>query len=262
MRHRTDHTDEHDLGLAHDLSVLMGRRRVLGLLAGAGLVAVAGCASAAPSVGSAGTSSVGEIPAETAGPYPGDGSNGPNVLTESGIVRPDIRSSFGSLSGTADGVALGIRLTVTDVAGTALPGAAVYLWHCTRDGRYSLYDLPDQNYLRGVQEADASGIVTFTTVFPGCYSGRWPHAHFEVYPDLAAATTPTNAVVTSQLALPEDACAEVYASSGYESSVRNLASVSLERDTVFSDGYDTQLATVTGTVDAGLTAALLVPVDR
>ena len=32
----------------------------------------------------------GEIPEETSGPYPGDGSNGANVLTESGIVRRDI----------------------------------------------------------------------------------------------------------------------------------------------------------------------------
>lgn len=37
----------------------------------------------------------GEVPDETAGPYPGDGSNGPNVLTESGIVRSDIRPGFG-----------------------------------------------------------------------------------------------------------------------------------------------------------------------
>ena len=37
----------------------------------------------------------GEIPEETAGPFPGDGSNGPNVLTESGVVRSDITASFG-----------------------------------------------------------------------------------------------------------------------------------------------------------------------
>ena len=46
------------------------------------------------------------------------------------------------------------------------PGAAVYLWHCDRDGLYSLYTVPDQNYLRGVQAADASGEVTFTSIFP------------------------------------------------------------------------------------------------
>ena len=57
------------------------------------------------------------------------------------------------------------------------------MWHCDRLGRYSLYGagVTNQNYLRGTQEADASGNVTFTSIFPGCYSGRWPHIHFEVY---------------------------------------------------------------------------------
>lgn len=66
------------------------------------------------------------------------------------MVRGDIRSSFGSLSGTADGVPLTLTLTVVDAStGAPVPGAAVYLWHCDRD----------QNYLRGVQEADASGVL-------------------------------------------------------------------------------------------------------
>jgi hypothetical protein len=43
-------------------------------------------------------------PEETAGPYPGDGSNGVNLLTESGIVRSDITRSFGSASGVAKGL--------------------------------------------------------------------------------------------------------------------------------------------------------------
>ena len=103
----------------------------------------------------------------------------------------------------------------------------MYLWHCDRPGRYSLYSsgVTNQNYLRGVQEADASGRVTFTTVFPGCYAGRWPHIHFEVFPSLSAATNVGNKVATSQIALPKDACDAVYATSGYESSVRNLAQV-------------------------------------
>jgi protocatechuate 3,4-dioxygenase beta subunit len=258
------HRNEHDLGLHHDLTVLMGRRRVLGLLAGAGLATLAGCASATPtgppSGSGTGTAAAGEIPQETAGPFPGDGSNGPNVLTESGIVRSDIRSSFGSSSGTAEGVPLRIELTVTDVSGAPMPGAAVYLWHCDRDGAYSLYDVEDQNYLRGVQEADATGALAFTSIFPAAYSGRWPHIHFEVYPDLASATTSDNAITTSQLALPEAVCTEVYATDGYGQSVRNLAGSSLESDNVFRDGHESQLAAVTGTVPAGLVAALTVPV--
>jgi protocatechuate 3,4-dioxygenase beta subunit len=269
--HRHDHGElhEHDLGLQHDMSVLLGRRRLLGLLAGAGLVAVAGCAAGGPPGGPGGGSggggavaagAEGEIPQETAGPYPGDGSNGPNVLTESGIVHSDITSSFGSSTGTAAGVPLRVELTLTDTAGAALPGAALYLWHCDRDGNYSLYDIEDQNYLRGVQEADASGKVAFTSIFPACYSGRWPHVLFEVYPDLAAATSSDNAITTSQLALPQDVCDRVYATDGYSQSVDNLSEVTLASDNVFSDGADSQLATVTGSVDGGLVATLTVPV--
>ncbi|HWM59160.1 MAG TPA: intradiol ring-cleavage dioxygenase, partial [Pseudonocardia sp.] len=223
-RHDHGELHEHDLGLQHDMSVLLGRRRLLGLLAGAGLVAVAGCAAGGPPGGPGGgpggggavaAGAEGEIPQETAGPYPGDGSNGPNVLTESGIVRSDITSSFGSSTGTAAGVPLRVELTLTDTMGAALPGAALYVWHCDRDGKYSLYDIEDQNYLRGVQEADASGKVAFTSIFPACYSGRWPHIHFEAYPDLAAATSSDNAITTSQLALPQDVCDRVYATAGY-----------------------------------------------
>ena len=275
--HHDDTPHEHDLGLAHDLPRLtgtpvpvvervVGRRRLLGILAGAGALTLAGCAAAVTgsSTGSAGTGSAGAggaIPDETSGPFPGDGTNGPNVLTESGVVRSDIRSSFGSLAGTAAGVPLTLTLSVVDAStGAPLPGAAVYLWHCDRDGAYSLYDVADQNYLRGVQEADASGVVSFASIFPAAYSGRWPHAHFEVYTDLAAATSGDNATVTSQLALPEDACAAVYATDGYDSSVRNLARTSLDSDMVFRDGYASQLAVVTGDVTAGMAATLTVGV--
>jgi protocatechuate 3,4-dioxygenase beta subunit len=38
-----------------------------------------------------------------------------------------------------------------------------------------------ESYLRGVQVTDSNGQVTFTTIYPACYSGRWPHIHFEVF---------------------------------------------------------------------------------
>ena len=274
IRHR-EPPPEHDLGLAYDLRTL-SRRRALTLFAGVGLATLVGCApdedapatgsTAAPSTptGSATSANCEEIPEETTGPYPGDGSNGPNVLTESGIVRSDIRSSFGSSSGTADGVPLTVTLSLLDQANgcAALSGAAVYLWHCDREGRYSLYSdgVTDQNYLRGVQEADADGQVTFTTIFPACYSGRWPHIHFEVYPSLAEATSAGNVMATSQLALPEDVCDLVYATDGYEQSVENKAQTSLDSDMVFSDGVDQQLADVNGDVGSGFTATLALAV--
>ena len=208
----------------------------------------------------------GEIPDETAGPYPGDGSNGPDVLEQSGIVRSDIRSSFGDASGTAEGVPMTLQLTVSDLAngGAAFEGVAVYVWHCTREGGYSLYSegVTDQNYLRGVQISDANARVTFTSIFPACYSGRWPHIHFEVYPDQASITDSTSAIATSQVALPKEVCDTVYASAGYEASVGNLSQISLANDNVFGDdGGVQQLAAVSGSVSKGYTVSLTAGVD-
>jgi protocatechuate 3,4-dioxygenase beta subunit len=272
--HNDDHGDDHDRGLAFDVQTLMNRRRALMVLAGVGATALVGCTAqngttpAAGATSSATTTAAAdcvEIPEETSGPFPGDGSNGPNVLTESGIVRSDITTSFGSASGVAEGVPLTIKLTIVDLVNgcTPMTGAAVYLWHCNRDGEYSLYgqSVSDQNYLRGVQETDSNGQVTFTSIFPAAYSGRWPHIHFEVYSSLAEATSAGKISATSQIALPEDICELVYATDGYSQSVSNLARTSLQQDMVFGDdGGVTQLATVTGTVDGGLTAALSVAV--
>jgi protocatechuate 3,4-dioxygenase beta subunit len=278
LGHGHDHDDEFDRGLSYDLPVL-ARRRMIRLLAGASMVPlVAACSSdesggtssassSSPSGSSA--SSAGAdcetIPSETAGPYPGDGSNGPDVLRESGVVRRDITRSIGSANGVAEGVPLTVTLTVvaTD-SGCETPkkGAAVYLWHCDREGRYSLYSdgVTDENYLRGVQETDAKGQVTFTSIFPGCYTGRWPHIHFEVYDSLDDATAAQDGVVTSQLAFPEDVCDTVYATDGYGQSVTHLSELSLETDGIFRDGYDRQLATMKGSVEKGYTATLTVPV--
>jgi protocatechuate 3,4-dioxygenase beta subunit len=119
----------------------------------------------------------------------------------------------------------------------------------------------NENYLRGVQVTDGSGKVTFTSIFPACYSGRWPHVHFEVYPSVAKATNSANKVATSQIALPVEVCDAVYATSGYEQSVRNLKQVSLSSDNVFGDdGGVRQLGTVTGNASSGLSVTLTVPV--
>ncbi len=260
-----------DQGLGFDVGTLLSRRRLLAVLGlGAASVGLAACGGGGSTSSSASSSSAassaGEIPDETAGPYPGDGSNGPDVLEQSGIVRSDIRSSFGEYSGTAEGVPMTLELTVSDLADGGVPfeGVAVYVWHCTREGGYSLYSsgIEDQNYLRGVQVADADGLVRFTSVFPACYDGRWPHIHFEVYPDQGGTTDSTNAIATSQVALPQDVCEAVYATAGYEASVSNLSRVSLTGDNVFGDdGGASQLATVTGNATSGYTVRLAVGVD-
>ena len=256
--------EDHDRGLAYDLPRLVSRRRALGLLAGGVGMAVAACGSSEGGGGGGATSTtapVGEaIAEETAGPFPGDGSNGPNALSESGVVRTDITSSFGDASGKADGVPATIDLTLLDVSGGGKPlaGAAVYLWHCDIAGRYSMYDdeVASENYLRGVQESDADGKLSFTSIFPAAYSGRWPHIHFEVYESADAATSGSSKLRTSQIALPEEACELVYATEGYEQSTQSLAQTSLETDNVFSDGYAGQLASWSGSADKGIALKL------
>ena len=103
--------------------------------------------------------------------------------------------------------------------------------------------------------------MIFTSIFPACYAGRWPHIHFEVYPSVATATSSASKVATSQLALPKAACDAVFATTGYSASVSNLSQLSLASDNVFSDDQAVrQLATVTGSVAAGYTATLTVPI--
>ncbi|PRY61461.1 dioxygenase-like protein [Knoellia remsis] len=276
---------DHDRGLEFDVATLLGRRRALGLLGGVGLAAFAGCSGTgtsnpgttgattgtstgtptSPTATGSGSTVSTEIPDETGGPFPGDGSNGVNVLDDSGIVRSDLTSSFGTSTTRAEGVPLTVNLTVTDSANgyAAMPGAAVYLWHCDRDGNYSMYSrgVEDENYLRGVQPTSDDGTATFTTIFPAAYSGRWPHIHFEVYRSTDEATSSGQIVKTSQLALPQAVCEAVYATPGYEQSVANLAGTSLSSDIVFrDDGAVHQLATVTGDVTSGYTANLTIGV--
>jgi len=278
---------ELQMGLQADLDKLLhtaaSRRRSLRwIFAGAASVPLHGCGGGGGNTGDFGVTPVtttttastsaacSVIPEETGGPYPADGTNTvngklANALALAGIVRKDIRWSFAGAEGVAMGVPLTIRLKLVNVAascGTAT-GAAVYLWHCDRDGNYSMYSGPIQgeNYLRGVQEADADGVVTFTTIFPGCYDGRMPHVHFEVYPTLARATSAGNRVRTSQFTFPLATLNTVYTASGYSASVANLARISYATDNVFGDGTSLQMASMSGDIVNGYVADLTVGVS-
>jgi len=281
--------DIFDLGLTADLQMWqqspLNRRRFLKMGAATLVLLLAGCQSdtEADSEGTAvtttnnsetanTTSTEGEvcvetIPSETAGPYPADGSQASNqtlnALALAGIVRSDIRTSLGT-GNTAEGIPTTIELTLvnTNDGCTPLANHALYAWHCDRDGNYSMYSqaVVDEDYCRGVQESDSEGKLTFITVFPACYTGRWPHVHFEVYPSLAEATDASDVIHTSQLALPEAVCDAAYKVEGYEQSVRNLGQLSLATDNVFRDGVNSQMATVTGDTENGYVVRLTVGV--
>lgn len=276
--------DLEDQGLGFDLNTLVNRRRMLslgGVGTGAFLLAACGAGSSSTSSSSSSSASASasssasasatasksfteEMPNETAGPYPGDGSNGPDVLEESGVERSDITKSIDSNT-AVEGVPLTIKLNVYNLTEDSKPyeGAAIYLWHCDAQGNYSMYSdgVTDETWLRGVQVADADGYIEFTSIVPGCYTGRWPHIHFEVFPDIDSITDSTNAVLTSQIVVPEETATAVYKLDAYEGSADNLAQVTLDTDNVFSGGWDDQMPTVTGDTTNGYTLTLDIPVD-
>lgn len=257
------------------------RRLALSALGSLGLAALVGCGgggddgssstgattdTGTDTSGTSGTCAV--APEETAGPYPADGSTASNhtynVLALSGIVRADIRYNIGATAPVA-GVPLTLTLTLTNTRAACAPlaGYAIYLWHCSQEGNYSVYTENSiaSNYLRGVQATGADGSVTFTTIVPGCYAGRMPHMHLEVYPSLANATTARNAVKTTQLAFPTATMRALYeANAGYSASVRNLASISFATDNVFSDGYDLQMTTMQANADGSYTASAAISI--
>ncbi|MEC5385498.1 hypothetical protein VVD49_07160 [Uliginosibacterium sp. H3] len=251
-------------GLATIIATGMLQYRSLSALA-QGRAQVVADASSMPAIASA----CAAIPEETAGPFPGDGSNSTangiaNALTLPGIVRSDIRSSLAGATGVARGLPLTLVLElVGGPAGCApLAGHAIYLWHCDALGRYSMYSpgVSAENYLRGVQVTDGSGKLRFSTIVPGCYDGRMPHMHFEVYRDVASARRAADKLSTSQLGFPLAMLNEVYATNGYRDSAANLARTSFASDPVFSDGHDLQICAVSGNRNEGYVATLRVAI--
>lgn len=280
-----------DQGASFDVTTLMTRRTLIGIAGlGVGATVLAACTSTTdassttsssesgssgttPSESSSSTSSQtatvpeGEIPEETNGPYPADGSQDVDVLEESGIVRSDITTSIGATEAVT-GVPLTLTFTLFDMANDDAPfeGAALYVWHCDAQGQYSMYSqgVEDETWLRGVQEADADGVVTFQTVVPGCYAGRWTHVHFEVYPTIDAIADYENVIATSQLAFPADMLAEVYTLDAYSGSTENLAGVGtdISDDGLFDEGdLGLQVPTISGDADTGYVATISVGID-
>jgi protocatechuate 3,4-dioxygenase beta subunit len=267
---------DHDLGFTARLS----RRSALAALAGLGITAVAACGSdgSKESTSTAGTTTGGtdaasttlaatdttsgaaataageclDFPQETNGPFPADGSNDDgngdvaNILADSRSVRASLTTNLDG-SDEQPGIPLTLTMVITDKDGcTPKANAAVYAWHCNREGHYSVYnsnmnggDYSDATWFRGVQITNANGAVTFQTIFPGRYDGRATHIHFEVYEDSAYG----NLLLTSQVGFVDAEADAVYSSdSNYASSLSNPTYNSV--DNVFGDGDGSQILNV------------------
>lgn len=177
------------------------------------------------------------IPSETAGPFPLD-------LTENTtFFRSDIRDS-------KTGIPFNLKIKVIGKSNCLpLQNVRVNIWHCDKDGLYSGYSQtnnPGQaglTYLRGYQYSDANGEVNFISIFPGWYTGRICHIHFQVY-------------VSSQYSAVSQMTFDVATKNSIYSSNSSLYTkgadpMSLSSDNIFSDGYEYQLATLTPNTSTG-----------
>lgn len=172
-------------------------------------------------------------PMETEGPYP--------TRSPSSYVIQDIKGGKLGVNMTAN-----ITIKNKNTGCGALQGAVVDIWHCDADGNYSEYgSLTSSHFLRGRQTSDANGLVSFNTVFPGWYNGRAVHIHVHVY------SATGKSLLVTQIAFPASICDTVFttATSFYK---KGKADTSNERDGIFSDGYTTQLASVSGDITKGM----------
>jgi len=237
----------------------MSRRRVLGTFGFAvgGLFSACSGSTTSPtststttsgsSTGGTSTSSCAVTASETEGPYP----DIMGMLNNPAFNRRDVTEG-------KPGTPLTLTLTIVNANSGcgAMSGAAVEIWQCDAAGNYSEYSQPGfngsgQTFLRGVQTTDAAGQVTFNTIYPGWYGGRATHIHVEVYVN-------GRSVKVTQVAFPESVSASVYASGVYASKGQNTTSNA--RDMVFSDGTDTEMATMSGG-SSGYTTTLRVVVS-
>lgn len=231
----------------------LNRRQALTALGSLGAAPLLACATDEGTTAPTGSASCVLIPTETEGPYPLS-----SVLSNAAIVRSDIRDG-------KTGVPLTVILNLVNVNQSCAPisGAAVYIWHCDKDGQYSGYSSGangshlGETFCRGIQVADANGQVRFTTIYPGWYSGRITHIHFQIFLNNNRSVAAT---ATSQLAFPQAITQAVYGSTLYASRGQNTSVASFAQDNVFSDGTEFQLATVTGDLASGYTATMTVAV--
>jgi len=215
-------------------------------------VATTGSGSGSSSGSGTGGATCTAAPEETGGPFP--------TITPSSLVRTDIRDD-------RTGVPFTIKITIqnTNNSCAALAGAIVDIWHCDKDGYYSEYGgtgMQSVNYtavhfLRGRQTTDANGLVSFTSIFPGWYSGRATHIHVHVYN--AAGTS----LKITQIAFPEASASAVVlvntTATGYTKGMSGYTYNA--NDNVFSDDTaGVEIAAIEGSVSGGYTLTQIIKV--
>lgn len=240
---------------------VLTRREALVLLGGvgaAGLLHLAGCGSSSNAVASDTTgmlsTSCAAKPELTEGPY----------FVDDRLNRSDIRADSATKAVKA-GIPLQLSFNISRIqsnACAALAGAFVDVWHCDALGVYSDASDPGfntigQDWLRGYQVTDASGMAAFTTIVPGWYQGRATHIHFKIRHSLSENSAYE---FTSQLFFLESFLTPLYtqqtpyAMKGDAGRLRNV------RDGIYNQG-GSQLVLSPAATAEGYTAKLDIGLD-
>jgi len=240
----------------HSTEALTGRRKFvllgLGGVAVLGLEACGGAAASAASSTTTSSSSSGStctLAAElTEGPF----------YVDDGLLRSDL------LEGQT-GVPLRLKITVVKASTcAAVSGAVVEVWCANHTGTYSDESSEGtlgETYLRGTQITDSDGLVAFTMIYPGWYSGRTVHIHLRVRTGGTASgstysTSGSTIVHTGQLFFPasyNEAMRSVYAEDT-NSFINN------DSDSIYASGGSSSILTLTGSTAAGFTGTITVAV--
>lgn len=190
------------------------------------------------------------IPSEIEGPFPLDLTTN-NAAT---YFRQDIRES-------KPGTTLYQKIRVLGAANCLpLTNARVNIWCCDAGGIYSGYaggmnqgGSTSTTYLRGYQMTDANGYVEFITIFPGWYTGRIAHTHFQVLPNGGTARV-------SQMTWDIATKNALYAANSSVYTKGADGTTAYSQDNIFSDGTSDQLATLVANGDGTYTSELTVTV--
>jgi protocatechuate 3,4-dioxygenase beta subunit len=189
------------------------------------------------------------IPSETEGPFPLDLTTA-NSAT---YFRQDVREDR-----TGTKLYLKMKIFGLDNCQT-MPNVRVNIWHCDKDGIYSGYNNAQNpgststTWLRGYQMTDANGEVNFVSIFPGWYTGRICHIHFQVY-----VSSVYKAVSQMSFDIPTKNALYAANSSLY---TKGADPTTLSDDNIFSDGYSQQIATLTANTDGSHNSYLEVTIN-
>jgi protocatechuate 3,4-dioxygenase beta subunit len=231
------------------------RRRLLTLAGGAGLAVVAAACGGGSSDSATRPrpQSQPTAPPSTPGTLPPTATSGAaTVVPVQCVLTPEMTEGPYYLDSPErrdvtegrPGTPLRLQLTVAEATRCMpIPGAVVEIWHSDAQGAYSGFGEAASNrtFLRGAQVANANGVATFDTIYPGWYPGRATHIHMKAHQSKGASQ-----VHTGQMFFDEAVNDAVYGGGAYARTGRRTLNA---QDGIFRGGGAQSMVTLTPSGD-------------